>query len=592
MLNRLVEYAQTSGLAAEPGFARKDIRWALVFSEDGRRFLNVIELGDTGEKKNKGRVFASAPDMPRPVLQGGGKCHFLVESVEVIAMFLDKKSDKDKIKIKHDYYCSLLNQASSSLPELGIVGEKLKEDATLILIQKELTAKKVKPSESCTVALGASYPLDSNNWRRWWKDFIANIQNSGKESTADTSEDVSMLDIVTGQSCKPLSSHPKIKGLSSVGGLAMGDSMVSFDKEAFRSYNLDSGSNAAMSDQSAAIYSEALNSLIKEHSKRLCGALVVHWFRNNVKQEDDPLAWLEEGEEQTEIQAQSSAGKMLESIRSGKLTDLQNNFYYALTLSGASGRVMVRDWMEGQFEELVANIDAWFGDLQIIRPDGSGPARPPKFLAVIGAMFRDLDEAPAPVIASLWRTAIKNESVPFHAMMKALNRVQASICKDDPINASAMALIKAYHIRKNRIEGDKTMSEALKPYLNENHPSPAYQCGRLMAVLAGLQRAALGDVGAGVIQRYYAAASTTPALVIGRLVKNAQNHISKIDGGLAHWYEDKLASITTPLKDSIPATLTLEEQSLFALGYYQQLADLRTKKTDKTDNVSETKKEN
>ncbi len=60
------------------------------------------------------------------------------------------------------------------------------------------------------------------------------------------------------------------------------------------------------------------------------------------------------------------------------------------------------------------------------------------------------------------------------------------------------------------------MAEDIKPYLNESHPHPAYQCGRLMAVLAKLQKSALGDVGAGIVQRYYAAASSTPALVLGR----------------------------------------------------------------------------
>jgi CRISPR-associated protein Csd1 len=43
----------------------------------------------------------------------------------------------------------------------------------------------------------------------------------------------------------------------------------------------------------------------------------------------------------------------------------------------------------------------------------------------------------------------------------------------------------------------------MSPYLNEENPHPAYQCGRLLAVLADLQRAALGDVGAGVVQNYY-----------------------------------------------------------------------------------------
>jgi CRISPR-associated protein Csd1 len=102
-----------------------------------------------------------------------------------------------------------------------------------------------------------------------------------------------------------------------------------------------------------------------------------------------------------------------------------------------------------------------------------------------------------------------------------------------------------------------------------------------MAVLAALQRAALGDVGADVIQRYYAAASTTPALVFGRLVRTAQFHLGKVkqEGpGLAWWYEERIAGVCTRIGKSMPATLTLEEQSMFALGYYQQLAALRTPK--------------
>jgi len=131
------------------------------------------------------------------------------------------------------------------------------------------------------------------------------------------------------------------------------------------------------------------------------------------------------------------------------------------------------------------------------------------------------------------------------------------------------------------------MSNELMPYLNPEHPHPAYHCGRLMAVLAALQRRALGNVGAGVIQRYYAAASATPALVLGRLVRTSQFHLSKLDGGLARWYENRLAAIWGQIKDGLPRTLTLEEQSLFALGYYQELADLRNKKADRSEEKNE-----
>lgn len=126
-------------------------------------------------------------------------------------------------------------------------------------------------------------------------------------------------------------------------------------------------------------------------------------------------------------------------------------------------------------------------------------------------------------------------------------------------------------------------------YLNPDHPAPAYHCGRLLAVLASLQYAALGDVGAGVVQRYYAAASQSPGLLLGRLASNARNHLGKLEPGLAWWYEERIAEIISRLKDSAPRILDLEGQGLFALGYYQQLASLRAgkKETQATATVTE-----
>lgn len=123
----------------------------------------------------------------------------------------------------------------------------------------------------------------------------------------------------------------------------------------------------------------------------------------------------------------------------------------------------------------------------------------------------------------------------------------------------------------------------MTPYLNEEHPAAAYHCGRLMAVLAAIQNRALGDVGAGLVQRYYAAASTTPALVLGRLTRASQFHLDKIQGQsprLRNWFQGKIANIWARIKDELPRTLTLEEQSLFALGYYHQIAADRARATD------------
>jgi CRISPR-associated protein Csd1 len=105
-----------------------------------------------------------------------------------------------------------------------------------------------------------------------------------------------------------------------------------------------------------------------------------------------------------------------------------------------------------------------------------------------------------------------------------------------------------------------------------------------MAVLDNIQYEALGDVGAGLIERYYAAASSTPALVLGRLLRTSQFHLAKIRGsspGLANYLDRQLAQILASITDAdLPRTLDLSRQSIFALGYYQQKAHPRKTATE------------
>jgi CRISPR-associated protein Csd1 len=80
--------------------------------------------------------------------------------------------------------------------------------------------------------------------------------------------------------------------------------------------------------------------------------------------------------------------------------------------------------------------------------------------------------------------------------------------------------------------------------------------------------------------------SATPALVLGRLIRNAQiGHLPKIDAGLRIWFEKQLAEVWNKLQQRPPEVLDLEGQTLFAMGYYQQNAQAyQSQKTDAADN--------
>lgn len=563
MLNRLIDYTHTNVPFSELGYTVRDIRWRIELTKDGR-LVGILPLGDEKNGAERWRC----PEMHD--MQSGGKSHFLIDNLKTAILLKAVDSDKPR----HDYYVHRIREAAAESPMLEALVIFLSDTSSLDLLSQTLLAAphRAKPTDNLEWRIDGLDPLDDPAILEWWRHWRMN----DREVEPDEHP---MICFASGEITIPAKTHPKIMGLP--GGQGAGDALIGFDKSAFTSLGLKKSANAAVSEQAARSYVDAINHLKRHHGKRLGESLVLHWFKSKVVLEDDVLPWLQDPPEVAVASAAIAARKLLDAIRSGQRPDLVNNEFYALTISGMSGRVMVRDWMEGSFENLVSNVADWFDHLSITARDGNGLARDPKFMAVCGALVRDLKDLPAPTAATLWKVAVQRLPIPQPLMTQALARFRTDLVDKDqpPFSHARMGLIKAYFVRL-KPGGDKTMTA----YLNPEHPAPAYHCGRLLAILANLQRAALGDVGAGVVQRYYAAASQTPGLIIGRLVSNARNHLGKLEGGLAYWYENQIADVMGRLGDGAPRILDLNGQGLFALGYYQQLAALRPegKKTNET----------
>lgn len=625
MLHHLINYAHDQGLETEPGFKPKDVRWSLCFSSQGKFLKAIQELGEVGSKRNPGQHFIKCPDLSQPELTAGSttRSHFLIDTAEVVALF-GKNATEKKTCAKHHYFVELLGKASSVMPELACLAATLRDKNALIAIRECMSQQdnpKLRPTDKVTFSVDARFPVESGAWHNWWREFrkaLASEKSGEAKQASQQKRGSPMRCFVSGEVVEPAPTHPKIEGLADVGGQPSGSPLIGFDKDAFASYGLEQSANAAVSEQAASAYRAALNDLLRNHAVRLAGAKDVYWFKAKVPREDDPLAWLQEGAELQQLDAQHRARSLLEAIRAGKRPELLNNAYYALTLSGSGGRVMVRDWMEGQFENLAENVIRWFDDLAIVNVSGSKLANCPGIGRVVTSLLPPLKPGQKyidwikPVGAerlALWHAAVRGDPIPHSTLARVvvLNtkfHVTGSLEEAEKQNRNVpatlsllytrMGLMKAYHNRKERMEGGKQMASDMNCFLNEEHPHPAYHCGRLMAVLAALQRSALGEVGAGVVQRYYAAASATPALVLGRLTRTSQFHLSQVSKeapGLAHWYENQIAALWGRIKDDPPRTLTLEEQSLFAMGYYQQMAARRQSKSeDRTE--TENKEEN
>jgi CRISPR-associated protein Csd1 len=109
--------------------------------------------------------------------------------------------------------------------------------------------------------------------------------------------------------------------------------------------------------------------------------------------------------------------------------------------------------------------------------------------------------------------------------------------------------------------------------LDPDNPSAAYQLGRLFAVLEAAQYAALGRVNASIADRFYGAASATPARVFGPLLRGARTHIADAQRrNQGFWITPRLEQIVGRLPAELPRTMRLEDQGRFAIGYYHERA--------------------
>jgi CRISPR-associated protein Csd1 len=104
--------------------------------------------------------------------------------------------------------------------------------------------------------------------------------------------------------------------------------------------------------------------------------------------------------------------------------------------------------------------------------------------------------------------------------------------------------------------------------------------GRLFAELEKSQEDALPGINATIKDRFFGAASATPGSVFPRLIRMNQHHLGKLEPAGKTYHEKRIQEICQKL-NLFPSHLNLQQQGLFALGYYHQRQDIFTKKTSR-----------
>lgn len=399
----------------------------------------------------------------------------------------------------------------------------------------------------------------------WWN-------HQQKESPSKTSLSFCLI---TGQNTSAALIHePAIKGVG--GAQSSGAKLVSFNCDAFTSYGKEQSKNAPVSKNAAFRYCTALNSILSgpnsnKHRYSLADTTITYWTDKQTATESW-LGALLSGDIPTD-QAQDGAtlqqvGLLLKALREGGkvLWDLGDDpstpFYLlglALTLRGLSVRFWYTDSLGHLFDRLKVHHD----DLRLYWCwDPFDKQQPPEFppaWMLLRETAREAKDIPPLLAGALMRAILNGTPYPDSLASAVIRRTRA----DRTINYCRAAILKAWLTRLERTQGEISVS------LDTERIEPAYRLGRLFAVLEKTQEDALPGINATVRDRFYSAASATPATVFPRLLRTYQHHLAKLVPG-ARINREKLVQEIVDGLDGMPAHLNLEAQALFTIGYYHQ----------------------
>jgi len=396
------------------------------------------------------------------------------------------------------------------------------------------------------------------------------IRSAWTDSQANKTKGQVATCLVSGQRVPIACLHPKIKGVR--GAQSIGASLVSFNLKAFESFGRKQNFNAPVSETKAFAYSAGLNQLLASTSNRIQigDATTVFWSERASPVEGffgQVLATYEAAAENSELRL------FLQAVREGKLPrtmeDDADVRFFVLGLSPNAARLSVRFWYASTVQDVSDKLGQHFRDLSMAKSFASDPEYPGMWQLLRETSNAKSKDGPPPLLCGAVMEAIlKGTLYPQAFLSSVIGRIRA----EQKINYIRAAILKAVLVRKNRI---LNRGVEVPMALDKEKTHRAYLLGRLFAVLEKAQQEAIPGANTTIKDRFYSSASATPRVVFPQLLRLAQHYVEKAEYG--RFRDKQIEEILCKITE-FPGHLGLDEQGLFAIGYYHQRQDFFTKK--------------
>lgn len=570
-LTRLYDRLLAEGRLEAPGFQRKEILWLIALNPDG----SVAGLRPTGRGKERPRRFAVPSEIKRAVNIAANLLWDNSEYVLGVARAGADEKQAAKVPARHAAFAQRIRR----LPPEVLADEGV--HAVLAFLDKgDLSVLGASDDWAELTEGGAnvSFHLAGEDRLVCERPAVRAAIAAQAEPDAGAAGDLPWC-LVSGARAHPARLHPSIKGV--FGGQSSGTSLVSFNLDAFTSHGWEQGDNAPVGEAAASAYAAAMNHMLERrpgdetvYSHREGETTFLFWAESETSAIGTyfPLALGERAEADPDTDGKPMK-HTLNGVRRGLAeceSEDRDTAYYVLALAPNAARLSVRFWVATTVGDMAARLEDHFKALEISGPDQDRPI--PTLWRLLAELCPKADiklmkdGLRGRLSADILLAILKGSPYPATLLARAVERCRL----ENKVRPLRAALIKAVLTRRpSTTERPPTMS------LDLQSTNPGYLLGRLFAVLESIQHVAQGKINATIRDRYFGAAMASPRAVYAQLERLKNAHLKKLrrdKGGLGFFFEKECLSITDGLTAAagFPASLSLDDQGRFILGYQHQ----------------------
>jgi CRISPR-associated protein Csd1 len=554
------------GAVQPQGFQQKEIPWVVELSSDGR-FQRLIR---TGGEDGRAKKFVVPAEVKKSV---NIAANLLWDNPEYVFGWprpgLTEKQ-ATKVPQRHQAFLARLR----ALPEIVRADAGVSAVISFVETEEFSALQSSDGWEELSRGNGnVSFRLEGDPDLVCERQGVKAALSASIVQANGTDTDDQAWCLITGRRTSAVRLHPSIKGVR--GAQTSGANLVSFNLDAFTSHGWRQGANAPISEAAAHAYTTALNHLLSRENDRhrfIEGDITfVFWAAAPTPIEEQFAHLLGSYAADQQESEGTPVRDTFGSVRRGLRPSLDDRTpFYVLGLAPNAARLAVRFWHEGTVGELAHNILRHFDDLEIVGLGGESNV--PGLWRLIGAAARDgdlkkLSDTLRGQLAAGLMAAILDR-LPYPATLLA--RTVARCRTEQSVWPIRAAVIKASLNRRSP-------AKEVTVELDADDSDVGSRLGRLFAVLENIQRTAQRDLNVTIRERYFSAAMTAPRSVFPQLMRLKNSHLKKLyrapgTRGLAIHFEHQIDEILKPIPEEagLPASLSLEDQGRFILGYHHQ----------------------